>query len=176
MCGGIHIDQHGQTSIRQLYSAGECTYSGLHGANRLASNSLLEAIVYADKIAKHISEIEDTVSFSNSVPEWNAEGTTDPKELVLINHTKSEVQQTMSKFVGIVRSDYRLERANKRNLLWFEETKELYKTTKLSVPLCELRNLIAVSYLIIQQSMQRKENIGGFYKLEFDKKANNNEV
>ncbi|MCF6352078.1 MAG: L-aspartate oxidase, partial [Cyclobacteriaceae bacterium] len=110
------------------------------------------------------------------VPEWNSEGTSKPKELVLINHTKSEVQQTMTKFVGIVRSNQRLERAVKRNELWFEETEDLYKTTTLSVPLCELRNLISVAYLITQQSQVRKENAGGFYNLELDEEAAKNEV
>lgn len=176
LCGGIDVNRHGETTVNNLYACGEVSRTGLHGANRLASNSLLEAIVYADKIANHISDIEPSVEFCKTIPEWNAEGTIDPKEMVLINHTKSEVQQTMSKFVGIVRSDYRLDRANKRNQLWFAETEELYKTTKLSVPLCELRNVIAVSYLIIQQSMQQKENIGGFYKLEFDKLNNDREV
>ena len=82
----------------------------------------------------------------------------------------------MSKFVGIVRSKHRLNRADKRNSLWFEETQDLYNSTKLSVPLCELRNLISVSYLIIQQSKKRKENIGGYYKLEFDKSVDKEEV
>ncbi|MEN8248592.1 MAG: L-aspartate oxidase [Bacteroidota bacterium] len=176
LCGGVDVDMDGQTTINNLYACGEVSNTGLHGANRLASNSLLEAIVYADKIAKHITQKEPSVNFCAEVPEWNEEGTHEPRELVLINHTKSEVQQTMSKFVGIVRSDHRLIRADKRNNLWFEETKELYDTTKLSAALCELRNLISVSYLIIQQSMQRKENVGGFYKLEFDKTNNNQEV
>jgi L-aspartate oxidase len=176
LCGGVKVDLHGQTSIGNLYACGEVSCTGLHGANRLASNSLLEAIVYAHNIAAHIQKVESAVDFCEKVPDWNTEGTSDPKELVLINHTKSEVQQTMTKFVGIVRSNQRLERAVKRNNLWFEETEELYKTTTLSVPLCELRNLISVAYLITQQSVERKENAGGFYKLEFDKFTSDEEV
>lgn len=176
LCGGVDVDMNGKTSLNNLYACGEVSRTGLHGANRLASNSLLEAIVYAHTIANHIKSIEANVGFTSGIPEWDAKGTSDPRELVLINHTKSEVQQTMTKFVGIVRSDQRLERASKRNDLWFEETKELYKKTKLSVALGELRNLISVAYLITEQSKARKENAGGFYKLEFDDFASNKEV
>ena len=176
LCGGVNVDMNGKTNIDNLYACGEVSRTGLHGANRLASNSLLEAIVYAHKIANHIKVQEAEVDFKTGVPAWDAEGTSEPNELVLINHTKSEVQQTMTKFVGIVRSSQRLQRAEKRNRLWFEETEDLYKTTTLSVSLCELRNLISVAYLITQQSIQQKQNAGGFYKLEFDKSASDKEV
>lgn len=176
LCGGVVVDLQGKTSIGNLYACGEVSRTGLHGANRLASNSLLEAIVYAHNIAEAVKKEEAGVVFYKQVPEWNTEGTSKPKELVLINHTKSEVQQTMTKFVGIVRSNQRLERAVKRNKLWHEETEDLYKTTTLSVPLCELRNLISVAYLITQQSLARKENAGGFYNLGFDDAAAKNEV
>ncbi len=176
LCGGVVVDLQGKTSIGNLYACGEVSQTGLHGANRLASNSLLEAIVYAHNIAEAVKKEEASVVFCKQVPEWNTEGTSKPKELVLINHTKSEVQQTMTKFVGIVRSNQRLERAVKRNKLWYEETEDLYKTTTLSVPLCELRNLISVAYLITQQSQVRKENAGGFYNLELDDAATKNEV
>ncbi len=176
LCGGVAVDLHGKTSIGNLYACGEVSRTGLHGANRLASNSLLEAIVYAHNIAAHIKIAAPGVTFCQQVPEWNSEGTSKPKELVLINHTKSEVQQTMTNFVGIVRSNQRLERAVKRNKLWFEETEELYKTTTLSVPLCELRNLISVAYLITQQSQIRKENAGGFYNLGLDKSSSVEEI
>lgn len=176
LCGGVEVNLYGQTSLDNLYACGEVSRTGLHGANRLASNSLLEAIVYAHNIADHIETVESTVDFCKQVPDWNSEGTSEPKELVLINHTKSEVQQTMTKFVGIVRSNQRLERAVKRNELWFEETEELYKNTSLSVPLCELRNLISVAYLITQQSLGRKENAGGFYNLGLDSNVLNSEI
>ncbi len=176
LCGGVVVDLQGKTSIGNLYACGEVSRTGLHGANRLASNSLLEAIVYAHNIAEGIKKVEADVAFCQHVPEWNSEGTSKPKELVLINHTKSEVQQTMTKFVGIVRSNQRLERAVKRNKLWFEETEELYKTTTLSVPLCELRNLISVAFLITRQSQVRKKNAGGFYNLGLDDTALKSEV
>lgn len=176
LCGGVDVNLNGQTSLENLYACGEVSRTGLHGANRLASNSLLEAIVYAHNIAEYITTVEAQVGFCEQVPEWNTDGTSDPKELVLINHTKSEVQQTMTKFVGIVRSDQRLERAVKRNELWFEETEQLYKTTTLSVPLCELRNLISVAYLITRQSIERTENAGGYYNLGLDRDALLDEV
>ena len=170
LCGGIDVDMNGRSNIKQLYACGEVSKTGLHGANRLASNSLLEAVVYAHRIAEDITEQEPKVSFTENIPDWDAVGTQDPRELVLINHTRSEVQQTMSKFVGIVRSDDRLERTTKRHMLWYEETEDLYENTSISVPLCELRNLISVAYLITQQSMKRKNNIGGFYNITLDDK------
>jgi L-aspartate oxidase len=169
LCGGIDVDMNGRTSIQQLYACGEVSKTGLHGANRLASNSLLEAVVYAHRIAEDVAKREREFDFKEGIPDWDAMGTTDPRELVLINHTRSEVQQTMSKFVGIVRSDDRLERTQKRHQLWYEETEDLYENTTISVPLCELRNLISVAYLITQQSIQRKKNIGGFYNITLDK-------
>jgi len=168
LCGGIDIDKNGRTSVKQLYACGEVSCTGLHGANRLASNSLLEAVVYAHRISKDMSKEESKVDFQNHIPDWDAVGTTDPKELVLINHTRSEVQQAMSKFVGIVRSDLRLDRASRRHQLWYSETEDLYENTTISVPLCELRNIISVAYLITQQSIGQKNNIGGFYNIDFD--------
>ena len=170
LCGGINVDKNGRSSINQLYACGEVSRTGLHGANRLASNSLLEAVVYAHRIAEDVEKREALIAFADGIPDWDAFGTQDPRELVLINHTRSEVQQTMSKFVGIVRSDDRLERTSKRHQLWYEETEDLYENTTLSVPLCELRNLISIAYLITQQSILREENIGGFYNITLDKK------
>ena len=170
LCGGIDVDKYGRTSIGELYACGEVSRIGLHGANRLASNSLLEAVVYAHRIAEDISKREGEVDFADNIPDWDAVGTQDPRELVLINHTRSEVQQTMSKFVGIVRSNDRLIRTTKRHQLWYEETEDLYENTTLSVPLCELRNIISVAYLITEQSIQRKNNIGGYYNITLDEK------
>jgi L-aspartate oxidase len=168
LCGGIDVDKNGRSSVQQLYACGEVSKTGLHGANRLASNSLLEAVVYAHRIANDIEKEESKVTFQDDIPDWDAVGTTDPKELVLINHTRSEVQQAMSKFVGIVRSDLRLDRAARRHELWYSETEDLYENTTISVPLCELRNIISVAYLITQQSIEQKQNIGGFYNIDFD--------
>lgn len=170
LCGGIEVDINGRSSVKELYACGEVSRTGLHGANRLASNSLLEAVVYAHRIAEDIGKREGDIAFTENIPDWDAVGTTDPRELVLINHTRSEVQQTMSKFVGIVRSNDRLLRTTKRHQLWYEETEDLYENTTLSVPLCELRNLISVAYLITQQSIQRVNNIGGFYNITLDEK------
>lgn len=172
LCGGIDVDKNGRSSIKQLYACGEVTKTGLHGANRLASNSLLEAVVYAHRIAEEIATEEHKIEFQDSIPDWDAVGTTAPKELVLINHTRSEVQQAMSKFVGIVRSDLRLDRASRRHQLWYSETEDLYENTTISVPLCELRNIISVAYLITQQSIAQKRNIGGFYNIDFDENGN----
>jgi L-aspartate oxidase len=168
LCGGIDVDKYGRTSVKQLYACGEVSWTGLHGANRLASNSLLEAVVYAHRIAENMANEESKVLFHNDIPDWDTVGTKDPKELVLINHTRSEVQQAMSKFVGIVRSDLRLDRASRRHQLWYSETEDLYENTTISVPLCELRNIISVAYLVTQQSIGQKINIGGFYNIDFD--------
>ncbi len=170
ICGGVEVDQQGRTSVDNLYACGECSKTGLHGANRLASNSLLEAIVFAGVVSDHISEtiLDVKVVESTKVDEWNAKGTTEPKELILISHNMEEVKAIMNNFVGIVRSDQRLKRAFKRMHLLYEETEQLYKDSVISPQLCELRNLISVGYLIIKQSMQRVENKGGFYNSDLD--------
>lgn len=171
LCGGINVDKNGRTSVKQLYACGEVSNTGLHGANRLASNSLLEAVVYAHRIAEDMASIESKILFHSDIPGWNAIGTQDPKELVLINHTRSEVQQAMSKFVGIVRSNQRLDWASRRLQLWYDETEDLYENTTISVPLCELRNIVSVVYLITEQSMTQQQNIGGFYNIDLDPDA-----
>jgi L-aspartate oxidase len=171
LCGGVEVDKNGRTSVSQLYACGEVSNTGLHGANRLASNSLLEAVVYAHRIAEDIEKVQANIQHKKGVPAWNAKGTHSPRELVLINHTRSEIQQAMSKFVGIVRSDQRLDWASRRIQLWYDETKDLYENTTLSVPLCELRNIVAVVYLMTQQSMAQKQNIGGFYNVDLEKNS-----
>jgi len=166
VCGGVQVNQNGQTSIQNLFACGECSQTGLHGANRLASNSLLEAFVYADKCASKSFELINNIDFKSEIPEWNSEGTTDPKEMILISHNRNELQQIMRDYVGIVRSNQRLERAHKRLHLLYEETETLYRTTTISPQLCELRNMITVAYLIVTHSLHRKENRGGFYNLD----------
>jgi len=165
-CGGIKVDEYGRTSILHLYACGECASTGLHGANRLASNSLLEAMVfghrcYLDSIEK-ISQIE----FQNNLPDWNAKGTTDPREMILITQSLKELESIMSDYVGIVRTDVRLARAMKRLDLLFSETEELYRSTKVSPQLCELRNLITVGYLIVKGAEFRKESRGLHYNTD----------
>lgn len=165
-CGGIDVNMYGETSITNLYAAGECSRSGLHGANRLASNSLLEALVYAHHAAENVNAKINQIQYNDQIPAWNAEGTTEPEELILITHSRKELQTIMSDYVAIVRSDVRLKRALSRLKIHYEETEELYKTTKISPQLCELRNLITIAYLIVTQSMERQENKGAFYNVD----------
>ncbi len=165
ICGGISVNMHGQTSIRNLFASGECSHTGLHGANRLASNSLLEAFVYAGRCADKSAELIHKISFKNEIPNWNSEGTTTTEELVLISHNLQELQKIMRNFVGIVRSDERLKRALSRLELLYKETETLYQKSTISPQLCELRNMITVAYLIVTHSQNRKENKGGYYNL-----------
>lgn len=162
-CGGIDVDMNGQTNIKNLYACGECTNTGLHGANRLASNSLLEAIVYSHKVFNHTTSNINNLSINNNIPDWNAEGTSKPKEKILISHNRKELQNIMSDYVGIVRTNQRLDRALDRLKLLYLETEKVYDKSVLSPQLCELRNMITAGYLIIKQSVQRTENRGGFY-------------
>lgn len=171
MCGGIKVDLDGQSSIRRLYAVGECSCTGLHGGNRLASNSLLEAVVYADAAAKHSLEVIDQYDFNTKVPEWNDEGTMTNEEKVLIAQDIKEVGQIMSTYVGIVRSDLRLHRAWERLDLLFEETEHLFKRVKPTKEICELRNMINVGYLITRQALERKESRGLHYTMDYAKHA-----
>jgi L-aspartate oxidase len=122
MCGGIKVDLNACSSIKRLYAVGECSCTGLHGGNRLASNSLIEAVVYADAAARHSLSVIDEYTFNNNIPEWNDEGTMTNEEKVLIAQDMKEVGQIMSNYVGIVRSDLRLKRAWVRLDLLYEET------------------------------------------------------
>ncbi len=169
-CGGILIDEHGQTSIDNLFACGECTCSGLHGANRLASNSLLEAVVFSHRIYKKSIEKIDGIKFDHDIPDWNADGTSDPKEMVLITQSIRELKGIMSSYVGIVRNNNRLKRASDRLSLLFNETEELYLNTTLSPQLCELRNLITIAYLITRSAMMRKESRGLHYTTDYPEK------
>ena len=180
-CGGIKTDEWGRSSIRNLYACGECASTGLHGANRLASNSLLEAMVFAhrcfmDTVAK-ISESSNSPlhkwrGVGGEVPDWNAKGTTEPKEMILITQSLKELQLVMSDYVGIVRNDIRLLRALRRlDLLW-EETEELYESSTLSPQLLELRNMITVGYLIVKGAGFRKESRGLHFNTDYPLKSN----
>ena len=170
-CGGITVDMNGLSSIKHLYAAGECSCTGLHGGNRLASNSLLEAVVYAHNAAMHaISEVP-SIRICPSVPDWNAEGMVLNEEMVLITQTKKELQETMSNYVGIVRSDLRLQRAFDRLNIIFRETEDLYNRSVLTEELSELRNLVACAYLITKMARARRENRGLHYSIDLlDKK------
>ena len=167
MCGGVQVNQHGQSSIKYLYAAGECSSTGLHGANRLASNSLLEALVYSKRIADHIHASIGEIDFMPGLPEWNANGTTEPNEMVLITQSWKELKEIMSSYVGIVRSNVRLKRAMDRIQLLHRETEELYNARTLSPQLCELRNLISIGYLVTRSAALRKESRGLHYTTDY---------
>jgi len=179
-CGGIKTDEWARTSILNLYAFGECASTGLHGANRLASNSLLEAMVFGHRAyvdtfekmsAPKTSTLNGVGNFEGTVPDWNAQGTSEPKEMILITQSLKELQQIMSDYVGIVRNDVRLRRAMKRLDLLFDETEALYKSTKVSPQLCELRNLITGGYLIVKSAEFRKESRGLHYNTDHPYKS-----
>ena len=181
-CGGIKTDEWGRSSIRNLYACGECSSTGLHGANRLASNSLLEAMVFSHRCyLDSVSQISETSKnfpinlwrgVGGEIPDWNAQGTSEPKEMILITQSLKELQQVMSDYVGIVRNDVRLQRAMRRiDLLW-EETEQLYESSTVSPQLLELRNMITVGYLIIKGASFRKESRGLHYNTDYPGKSN----
>jgi L-aspartate oxidase len=167
MCGGILVDENGQSSIKGLYACGEVTSTGLHGANRLASNSLLEALVYAHRIYLFSKNKLNDLVIPDNIPDWNDKDTQLSNEDILVTHNIREMQKMMSDYVGIVRSDFRLDRAMRRLGLLYEETEDFYKKTKLSVKLCELRNLIQVAYIVIKSARERKESRGLHYTTDY---------
>lgn len=167
LCGGIKVDLNGESSIKHLYAVGECSCTGLHGGNRLASNSLIEAVVYADAAARHAMDQIDHYQLRDDVPEWNDEGTRHPEEMVLITQSIREVNQIMSTYVGIVRSNLRLDRAWNRLDILYEETEKLFKCSKASREICELRNIISVGYLIMRQAKERRESRGLHYTIDY---------
>ncbi len=171
-CGGIKVDMNARTTINRLYAAGECSCTGLHGANRLASNSLIEAIVYADAAAKDSLRLLPSLSWNEEVPEWNDEGTSLNEEMVLITQSEKEVNQIMQAYVGIVRSNLRLKRAYDRLELLYKETESLFQRSVVSKEICELRNIINTAYLVIKFAMQRKESRGLHYTIDYPKRNN----
>jgi L-aspartate oxidase len=171
MCGGVLVDHSGRSSIRQLYACGECSSTGLHGANRLASNSLLEALVFAHRIYKDAVVAFAEFEIPANIPDWNEHGVKLSNEDILVTHNIREMQKLMNDYVGIVRSDFRLERAMRRLRLLYEETEDFYKQTKVSVKLCELRNLIQVSYLVVKSAMARHESRGLHFTTDYPEHA-----
>ncbi|MFD0795336.1 L-aspartate oxidase [Mucilaginibacter litoreus] len=167
MCGGVLVDHQGKSSINRLYACGECSSTGLHGANRLASNSLLEALVFAHRIYEDAVGNFDTLTVPENIPDWDEKGVQLSNEDILVTHNIREMQKLMNDYVGIVRSDFRLDRAMRRLRLLYEETEDFYKKTKLSVKLCELRNLIQVSYIVVKSAMMRKESRGLHYTTDY---------
>ncbi len=171
ICGGIKVDEYGRTTIHNLYATGECASTGLHGANRLASNSLLESAVFSHRAAMDAAIKFKPVEYCEEIPDWNAEGLRLNEEMILITQTMKELQLIMSNYVGIVRSDLRLARALKRLEIIYSETEELYNKSIISVEICELRNLINVAYLIIKMAQLRKESRGLHYSIDYPEKA-----
>ena len=168
-CGGVKTDEWARTSIHGLYAAGECASTGLHGANRLASNSLLEAMVFAHRAFKDSLEYlkQTKPNVYDRIPDWNAAGTSAPTEMILITQSLKELKLTMSDYVGIVRNNERLKRANRRLDLLHEETENLYERTEVSPQLCQVRNMITVAYLIVKSAELRKESRGLHYNTDY---------
>jgi L-aspartate oxidase len=166
-CGGITTNDCGETTIHNLYASGECASTGLHGANRLASNSLLEALVFSHRACLKAVEKFEQIDYCHDVPEWDTSGTVLNEEMILITQSKKELQAIMSNYVGIVRSNLRLQRASDRLYLLYKETEELYKKSILNPEICELRNMINVGYLIINNAVDRKESRGLHYSLDY---------
>lgn len=166
MCGGIRVNEWGQTNINFLYAVGECACTGLHGANRLASNSLLEAVVFGHRAYLKTTENYERATVPADIPAWNDAGTTHPEELILVTEIQRELEAIMSNYVGIVRSNRRLKRAMDRLELLYIEHEELYKQSKVSVRICELRNMIEVAYLVIKAAMARRDNRGLHFNLD----------
>lgn len=170
LCGGILVNSDAQSTIENLFAVGECACSGLHGANRLASNSLLEAVVFAHRAAKKSIKNIGDLAFIDNIPNWDAEGTENAEEMILITQSQREVQQIMSNYVGIVRSELRLKRAFDRLEILYKENETLYEKTTITQKLCELRNLICIGYLIIKHAIQRKESVGLHYMVKYKNK------
>ncbi len=172
MCGGIKVDKYARSSIKNLYTSGEASSTGFHGANRLASNSLLEALVFSHRAYIDSLNRLDKIEFCEDIPDWDTSGTVLNEEMILITQTQKELQSIMSNYVGIVRSNLRLKRALDRMEIIHRETEELYEKSILTVKICELRNLINVAYLVIQMAMDRKESRGLHYSLNYPKIKN----
>jgi L-aspartate oxidase len=170
-CGGIKVDMDGQSNINRLYAIGEVASTGLHGANRLASNSLIEAAVYSHRAALHSGARLNELTFEEKIPDWDYKGTTHLEEMILVTQNYKEVQMIMSNYVGIVRSDLRLERALIRLEIIYKETESLYKRSLISKKICELRNLINVGYVIIKMAKNRQESVGLHYSIDHPKRA-----
>lgn len=167
-CGGILVDEFARTSLSGLYATGEVSMTGVHGANRLASNSLLEALVFSNRAAEVIKNSIKYVSGEIPfIPEWDDSGTLTPDEKVIISHNTKELKQFMSDYVGIVRSNLRLVAASRRIANLYSEIEEYYKKTKVFDSLIELRNLVTCSHLIVKSAMLRKESRGLHYSLDY---------
>lgn len=175
-CGGIKIDLHGRTDLPGLFAIGECTNTGLHGANRLASNSLLECLVFAQAAAEDIQQqIENSKPHEHQLPAWDASQVSDADERIIVSHNWEELRRMMWNYVGIVRSDKRLARAMHRIELLKEEVREYYSNFTVTSDLIELRNLLVVSELIVRCAQQRKESRGLHYTRDYPEMDNSHQ-
>jgi L-aspartate oxidase len=172
-CGGVIVNKSGRTDLEQLYAIGEVSYTGLHGANRMASNSLLECVVYAWSAAKDIMEKFDSATHPDTLPAWDESQVSCSDEEVIIQHNWHELRLFMWDYMGIVRTDKRLERALRRIQLLQQETHEYYSHFKVSNNLLELRNLLQVAELMVRCAMQRKESRGLHYTLDYPEMLEN---
>ena len=170
-CGGIVVNTKGQTDLRNLYAIGESAFTGLHGANRMASNSLLECLVYAQAAATEINQLNDKIPQPDFVRPWDESQVEYSDENVVISHNWDELRRFMWDYVGIVRTDKRLQRAQHRIQLLQKEIQEFYSNYKVGRDLLELRNLTTVADLIIRCALQRKESRGLHYTLDYPQLA-----
>ena len=166
-CGGVVVDEHGQTDVDNLYAIGECSFTGLHGANRMASNSLLECIVYGQFCAEDIIKKRGNKNTLADIPEWDESRVTDSDERVIITHNWDEIRRFMWDYVGIVRTTKRLERARTRIDMLLQEIDEYYTNFRITSDLLELRNLAEVARLIIRSAQRREESRGLHYTLDY---------
>jgi len=167
MCGGVMVDENGRTDIENLYASGEVAYTGLHGANRLASNSLLEALALSHFAAEDIKQRFGSVEGFPPVPSWDTSGVFDSHEWVVISHDRLELEHIMWDYVGIVRSDKRLNMARERVEKISSEVRDFYAKNPVRQELAELRNLVSVAELIIRSALARKESRGLHYNVNY---------
>lgn len=166
-CGGVMVDQHGRTDLDGLYAIGEVSYTGLHGANRMASNSLLECLVYGWSAAEDIKMRLPFITLAKQLPQWDESRVDDADERVVIQHNWHELRLFMWDYVGIVRTTKRLERALRRINTLQAEIDEYYANFRISNNLLELRNLVQVAELIVRSAKERKESRGLHYTLDY---------
>lgn len=170
LCGGVMVNLKGQTSMHNLFAVGETTHTGVHGANRLASNSLLEAVVFAHRAAMRVLEKKKHMFPDVVVPDWDDTNATNPQEWRLIRHNSTELRRLMWDYVGIVRSKAHLNRAFLRMRTIYEEIENYYRRTRVTTDMLELRNLTAVAYLVVRAALRRNESRGLHYMEDYPKK------